>query len=187
MPVSTQTHDNAGFYLPASLNAAMETSAAPTLADTLRGYNKILCAIEPDAAGRQLLWRVSKAACITGSKIAVVSVARFEMPLDASACLRPTPLDRRARLVHQRQREIDELVNSLELSNVEVFATAGIPRRQILELARSWGADLVIHNRSSRFGLRRKQGRQSGSFDVMALGNDGQVIQPPWLVRLLGI
>lgn len=151
----------------------------------LAGYRGILCAIAPDAAGRRIVQRVAAAIGGRDCRLGIVSAAPFELPVDASACLFPTPLDRRARLVVARQRALDALVKELGLPEAAVFASAGHPADEIRDIADLWHADIVLFARSAKTGLRTRHGRH-GRFDAVALDDDGRIAGPSFLERLLG-
>lgn len=152
-------------------------SASPPLASIVAGHRRVLCAISPDDAGKRIVQRV--VAALAGgdghrASLGIVSAAHFELPLDASACLYPTPLDRRVRLIIDRQRALDRLVAELGLHEAEVFATAGTPRREIRELAALWHADLLLFARNAGTGLRNRRGNAAICATV-GLDDDGGV------------
>lgn len=164
--------------------ADRDTAAAvPSLARLLSGRRRVLCAIEPDETGRRIVARIAATLAGSNARLGVVSAAWFELPVDASACLFPTPLDRRARLVVERQRALDRLVDELRLSEAEVFATAGVPSREILDVARLWNADLVLYARSAGTGLRPRKGRTGPA--IAGLGDDGSPRAGTFVDRLL--
>lgn len=165
--------------------AADSRAEGAALAQLLAGYRRVLCAIVPDAGGRQILQRVAGAAAGRDCRLGIVSAAPFALPIEASACLFPTPLDRRARLIVARQRELDQLVLELGLREAEVFATAGVPSAAIRDVARLWQADLVLFARAADTGLRQRRARPGG-FDAVALDGDGRIARPTFIERLFG-
>lgn len=154
------------------------------LSGLLDGHHRVLCAINPDAIGREVVDSVAVALRGRDCRLGIVSAARFEMPLDASACLRPTPLDRRARLIVDHQRKLDRMVRELGLRDAEVFATAGMPREEIHRVAELWRADLVLFARAARTGLKPRSG--NGSFAVAAIDDACGIAHRSVIARLLG-
>lgn len=160
--------------------------AGATLAALLAGHRRILCAIDPDAVGRAILRRVSLALTGRECRLGIISAARFELPVDALACVWPTPLDRRARLIVDCQRRLDRLVGELGLRDAEVFATAGTPSREIRDAARLWQADIVLYARSAGTGLRSRRRHAPGDLDIVALDDDGRPARRSAIARLFG-
>lgn len=156
-----------------------------SLPQLLAGYRGVLCAIAPDAAGRQIVERVGAAIGGRDCRLGVASTVPFDLPLDASACIFPTPLDRRARLIVERQRTLDDLVRELALPHAEVFALAGDPAGEIRALARLWRADVVLFARSAGTGMRNRRGRRGG-FDAVGLDDHGGVAPATLAERLMG-
>lgn len=173
----------------APLGADENHVSAPTgvvsLPRLLAGYRSVLCAIEPDPVGRRIVARVADVMGRHG-RFGIVSAAHFDLPVDASACLFPTPLDRRARLIVERQQALDALVTELRLSEAEVFATAGNPGVEVNGVAALWQADVVLFARSAKIGLRTQRGGARRRFDTVALDDEGLIAGVTWLEKLFG-
>jgi nucleotide-binding universal stress UspA family protein len=166
----------------AELSPLPET-ATPSLAGILSGCRRVLCAINPDDAGRRIVQRVVALLDGRDVRLGVVSAASFELPFEGVASLYPTPLDRRARLIVERQRALDALVAGLGLRDIEIFATAGVPKREIADLAALWRADLLLFARAAGTGLRQ---RRLAACTVVALDDKGDVAAGSLIERWLG-
>ncbi len=117
---------------------------------------RILCVIDPDARGEQVLRLASAHARRTGAELMTAHVVDYLTGFESSHApfLSPTQLNAElASAAFQRIRAMLRKINPGGKLRVEV----GPPRETVVELANESGADLVIVGAHSPFGLRTSQ------------------------------
>jgi nucleotide-binding universal stress UspA family protein len=117
---------------------------------------RILCVIDPDARGEQVLRLASTHAQRTGAELMTAHVVDYHTGFESSHApfLSPTQLNAElAGAAFQRIRVMLDKIRAGGKLRVEV----GPPRETVIDMATEFAADLVIVGVHSPFGLRTTQ------------------------------
>ena len=121
---------------------------------------RILCVIDPDARGEQVLRIASTHARRTGAELLTAHVVDYHTGFESSHApfLSPTQLNAElAGAASDRIRAMLSKINAGGKLRVEV----GPPRETVIEMANEFGADLVMVGAHSPFGLRTTQANKA--------------------------
>jgi len=132
-------------------------------------YKKILVPVDGSEASTLGLQEATQLAKACGATLKAIHVVN-DLVVINTAYFPQTYYDQTLAALHQGGKKILESAqatarqNGVELQ-VELLDTVGGPADQIIEQAKTWGADLIVMGTHGRRGLRR-----------LALGSDAEIV-----------
>ena len=118
-------------------------------------FGKILIAIDDSAFSLRAAETGFALARCAGAEVALVFVVNRSKQV-VNADLGITAAESRNILLHEADKTIDQFVRMFG-SDVKIyrFTPEGLPEKEIVNMAREWGADLIVLGTHARSGLQR--------------------------------
>lgn len=121
---------------------------------------RILCVIDPDARGEQVLRLAATHAQRTGAELMTAHVVDYHTGFESSHAPFLSPTQVNAELAGAAFRRIQAMLHKINPAS-KLRIEVGPPRETVIEMATEYGADLVIVGAHSPFGLRTTQARSA--------------------------
>jgi len=138
-------------------------------------YNRILLAIDFAAHTEQLCGHAAEFAKLHNAQLSLIHVVEPVVTDSAFDTLPPLPVDFDDVLVQQARKRLEQIRERYDLDTDDVFLEIGVTKREIIRVAKSLDADLILVGSHGRHGVELLLGSTANAIlhhapcDVLAI------------------
>ena len=125
-----------------------------TLGALMALYKKILLALDFTSHTEMICARALEIAKTHGSTLSLIHVVEPVVTDSAFDTIPPLPVDFDDVVVEHARKQIDQLAERYSLHNENIFLEIGVIKREIIRIAKSLDADLIIVGSHGRHGVQ---------------------------------